>query len=122
MGGGRRSDPAPHARPAAPRGRRDGDQPERAPAGDPPGGGEAPGRPRPGGLVHATTAGRQRRYRVDQAQLARAAAQLAEVGGAWDARLRRIRRIAEAIQQDKDTETGSEDAPDPHDVRIGDEH
>ncbi|SFO85451.1 MULTISPECIES: ArsR/SmtB family transcription factor [Actinomadura] len=74
------------------------------------------------GLVHATTAGRQRRYRVDQARLARAAAQLAEVGGAWDARLRRIRRIAEAIQQDKDTETGSEDAPDPHDVRIGDEH
>ncbi|MEO3829721.1 metalloregulator ArsR/SmtB family transcription factor [Actinomadura sp. B10D3] len=60
------------------------------------------------GLVHAATAGRQRRYRVDQARLARAAAQLAEVGGAWDARLRRIRSIAEAIQHDKDTKTGNE--------------
>ena len=43
-------------------------------------------------------AGRERRYRVDEAQLARAAAQLADVGSTWDARLRRIKSIAEAIQ------------------------
>lgn len=55
------------------------------------------------GLVRATPAGREKRYRVDDAQLARAVAQLASVGSAWDARLQRIRRIAEAIartQQD----------------------
>jgi DNA-binding transcriptional ArsR family regulator len=51
------------------------------------------------GLVRATQAGRERRYRVDEAQLARAAAQLESVGSAWDARLQRIKRIAEAIQQ-----------------------
>jgi len=51
------------------------------------------------GLVQATPAGRERRYRVDDAQLARAAAQLSAVGSAWDARLQRIRRIAEAIQR-----------------------
>jgi DNA-binding transcriptional ArsR family regulator len=45
-------------------------------------------------LVH----GREKRYRVDDAQLARAAAQLRQVGDAWDARLQRIRRIAEAIE------------------------
>ena len=50
------------------------------------------------GLVHVTPAGRERRYRVDEAQLARAAAQLADVGTTWDARLRRIKSIAEAIQ------------------------
>jgi DNA-binding transcriptional ArsR family regulator len=38
------------------------------------------------------------RYRVDDAQLARAVAQLSTVGATWDARLRRIKRIAEAIQ------------------------
>ncbi len=51
------------------------------------------------GLVHATTAGRERRYQVDEAQLERAVTQLAEVGATWDARLRRIKRIAEAIQR-----------------------
>ncbi|WP_280263115.1 ArsR/SmtB family transcription factor [Nocardia abscessus] len=51
------------------------------------------------GLVHGTPAGRERRYRVDEAQLARAVAQLSSVGAAWDARLRRIKRIAEAIQR-----------------------
>jgi ArsR family transcriptional regulator, cadmium/lead-responsive transcriptional repressor len=51
------------------------------------------------GLVHATTAGRERRYRVDEAQLARAVAQLSGVGAAWDGRLQRIRRIAEHIQR-----------------------
>jgi DNA-binding transcriptional ArsR family regulator len=50
------------------------------------------------GLVHVTPAGREMRYRVDDAQLARAVAQLSTVGATWDARLRRIKRIAEAIQ------------------------
>ena len=52
------------------------------------------------GLVRAVPAGRERRYRVDDAQLARAAAQLSQVGSAWDARLQRIKRIAESIQRD----------------------
>jgi DNA-binding transcriptional ArsR family regulator len=50
------------------------------------------------GLVTATPAGREKRYRVDDAQLARAVAQLSSVGSAWDARLQRIKRISEAIQ------------------------
>ncbi len=53
------------------------------------------------GLVHVTPAGRERRYEVDEAQLARAVAQLSSVGAAWDARLQRIKRIAEAIQRQK---------------------
>jgi predicted transcriptional regulator len=36
------------------------------------------------GLVHAGTAGRERQFRVDQAQLSRAVAQLADVGAAWN--------------------------------------
>ena len=52
------------------------------------------------GLVRATPAGREKRYRVDEAQLARAVAQLTSVGAAWDARLQRIKRIAEAIQRE----------------------
>ena len=55
------------------------------------------------GLVHVTPAGRERRYRVDEAQLARAVAQLADVGAAWDARLQRIKRIAEAIERSQQT-------------------
>ena len=51
------------------------------------------------GLVRATPAGREKRYRVDDAQLARAVSQLSSVGSAWDARLQRIKRIAEAIQR-----------------------
>ncbi len=51
------------------------------------------------GLVHGTAVGREKRYRVDEAQLARAVAQLASVGATWDARLRRIKRIAEAIRR-----------------------
>ncbi|MEU5788761.1 metalloregulator ArsR/SmtB family transcription factor [Micromonospora purpureochromogenes] len=54
------------------------------------------------GLVRSTPAGRERRYRVDEAQLARAVAQLSSVGAAWDGRLRRIKRIAEAVQRTKD--------------------
>jgi len=51
------------------------------------------------GLVHGVVAGRERRYRVDDAQLARAAEQLASVGSQWDGRLRRIARIAERIER-----------------------
>jgi ArsR family transcriptional regulator, cadmium/lead-responsive transcriptional repressor len=61
------------------------------------------------GLVRATAAGREKRYRVEGAQLGRAAAQLADVGAAWDARLRRIKRIAESIQRGQ----SSTDSSDP---------
>ena len=60
------------------------------------------------GLVHSSPAGRERRYRVDEAQLARAVAQLASVGSAWDARLQRIKRIAEAIQRANDEQREKE--------------
>jgi DNA-binding transcriptional ArsR family regulator len=53
------------------------------------------------GLVHAHSAGREKQFRVDQDQLARAVAQLADVGNAWDARLRRIKRIAETIERNR---------------------
>jgi DNA-binding transcriptional ArsR family regulator len=53
------------------------------------------------GLVHSRAAGREKRYRVDDAQLARAVAQLSSVGSAWDARLQRIKRIAEAIERNQ---------------------
>ena len=51
------------------------------------------------GLVHGVTAGREKQYQVDSAQLARAVAQLSDVGATWDRRLRRIKEIAEAIQE-----------------------
>jgi ArsR family transcriptional regulator, cadmium/lead-responsive transcriptional repressor len=54
------------------------------------------------GLVRSTPAGREKRYQVDEAQLARAVAQLSSVGSAWDARLQRIKRIAETIQKAQD--------------------
>lgn len=54
------------------------------------------------GLVHATSAGRERRYQIDEAQFARAVAQLSAVGNAWDARLRRIKQIAEAVEKHRD--------------------
>ena len=50
-------------------------------------------------LVRGTPEGREKRYRVDDAQLARAVAELTSVGAAWDARLQRIKQIAEAIQR-----------------------
>ncbi|MEU5261197.1 metalloregulator ArsR/SmtB family transcription factor [Amycolatopsis sp. NPDC021455] len=53
------------------------------------------------GLVHARSAGREKHYRVDEAQLARAVAQLTDVGNAWDARLRRIKQIAETIERNR---------------------
>jgi predicted transcriptional regulator len=54
------------------------------------------------GLVHGTTSGREKRFRVDEAQLARAVAQLTQVGDAWEGRLQRIRRIAETLQAECD--------------------
>jgi DNA-binding transcriptional ArsR family regulator len=60
------------------------------------------------GLVHAEPAGRERRYQVDEAQLARAVAQLSEVGTAWDGRLRRIKRIAEAIERSRENDDEGE--------------
>jgi DNA-binding transcriptional ArsR family regulator len=53
------------------------------------------------GLVHGEALGRERRYWVDDARLARAAEQLASVGTAWDGRLRRIARIAERVEREK---------------------
>ncbi|WP_245993945.1 ArsR/SmtB family transcription factor [Nocardioides immobilis] len=53
------------------------------------------------GLTRVTPSGRERLYHVDEAQLARAVAQLSAVGEAWDARLARIKRIAETIQRNK---------------------
>jgi DNA-binding transcriptional ArsR family regulator len=50
-------------------------------------------------LVTSRAAGREVRFRVDDAQLARAVAQLTAVGSAWDARLQRIKRIAEAAER-----------------------
>ena len=51
------------------------------------------------GLVHAQAAGREKHFRVDEAQLRRAAAQLGDVGTAWDSRLQRIKRLAETIEK-----------------------
>lgn len=66
------------------------------------------------GLVHGVTAGRETQYRVDSAQLARAVAQLSDVGATWDRRLRRIKEIAEAIQERASKQAGEQgqDQPD----------
>ena len=61
------------------------------------------------GLVHGRASGREKHYRVDEDQLARAIAQLAEVGSAWDTRLRGIKRIAETIQTEKNKEKENKD-------------
>lgn len=53
------------------------------------------------GLVRSEQAGRERRYHVDEKQLARAVAQLSSVGATWDARLHRIKSLAEAVQRTK---------------------
>jgi predicted ArsR family transcriptional regulator len=55
------------------------------------------------GLVHASPAGRERHFQVDEAQLARAVAQLAAVGDSWNTRLHNIKRIAEQIERDRTT-------------------
>jgi DNA-binding transcriptional ArsR family regulator len=57
------------------------------------------------GLVHGEPAGRERHYRIDDEQLALALAQFNAVTSAWDGRLRRIKRLAEALQQISDEET-----------------
>jgi ArsR family transcriptional regulator, cadmium/lead-responsive transcriptional repressor len=51
------------------------------------------------GLVHGETSGRERQYRIDDEQFERALDQLHAVSTAWDGRLRRIKRLAESIQQ-----------------------
>ena len=48
------------------------------------------------GLVHGAAAGRERRYRVDDAQFAEPLGQLASVVTEWDGRLRRIARSPSA--------------------------
>jgi len=53
-------------------------------------------------LVRARHVGREKRYRVDGDQLARVAEDLTAVAAGWDARLRRIKAIAEAIEVDRD--------------------
>ena len=53
------------------------------------------------GLVQGETAGRERHYRIDDEQFARAVAQLNAVSTAWDGRLRRIKHLAEALQQER---------------------
>jgi DNA-binding transcriptional ArsR family regulator len=55
-------------------------------------------------LVVSRKDGREVRYVVNEAQFARAVEQLASVGAAWDARLRRITTIAESIQARWSTE------------------
>ncbi len=60
------------------------------------------------GLVAVRVSGRERHYRVNDAQLARASEQLRVVGAAWDARLARLKKLAEALQVTRDVkETGS---------------
>jgi DNA-binding transcriptional ArsR family regulator len=49
-------------------------------------------------LVQAEQVGREKRYRIDTRRLARVAQDLSTVADAWDARLRRIRTMAEAIE------------------------
>ena len=53
------------------------------------------------GLVQGETAGRERRYRIDDEQFARAVAQLNALSTAWDRRLQRIKRLAEALQEER---------------------
>jgi DNA-binding transcriptional ArsR family regulator len=63
------------------------------------------------GLVHGETAGRERQYRIDDEQLARALAQLDAVRTAWDGRLRRIKRLAESLQRaenESDNDNGND--------------
>lgn len=60
------------------------------------------------GLVRDEVVGRERTYRIDGEQFARALAQLNAVSTAWDGRLRRITRIAEAIQDAENTRKTAE--------------
>lgn len=56
------------------------------------------------GLVRDSASGRERVYTVDEERLALAVAQVAAVTEAWDARLRRVKEIAEAIQRTREEE------------------
>ena len=49
------------------------------------------------GLVAARRSGRETRYSVDVAQLDRATRSLGALASSWDARLARIKKIAEAV-------------------------
>ena len=60
------------------------------------------------GLVRGETSGRERQYRIDDQQLERALAQLRLVSTAWDGRLRRIQRLAEAIRQSSEQSSEKE--------------
>ncbi|MEU5996106.1 metalloregulator ArsR/SmtB family transcription factor [Spirillospora sp. NPDC047418] len=51
------------------------------------------------GLLSATAAGREKRYRLNDVQFARAIAQLNAVSNEWGGRLQRIKTIAETIQE-----------------------
>lgn len=51
------------------------------------------------GLLNATTAGREKRYRLNDEQFARAIAQLNAVSDEWGGRLQRIKALAETIQE-----------------------
>lgn len=53
------------------------------------------------GLVHPESAGREVRYLVDAEQFALACNQVSRVSRVWSIRLRRIKAIAEAIEQAK---------------------
>lgn len=51
------------------------------------------------GLVRSAAAGREKRYVIDEAQFARAVAQLRAVSSQWDNRLQRIKTMSEAIER-----------------------
>ncbi len=55
-------------------------------------------------LVAPRKDGREVRYVVNEARFAHAVEQLTSVGAAWDARLRRIKTIAESIQPSRSTD------------------
>lgn len=65
-------------------------------------------------LVVPSKHGREVRYAVNEAQFARAVAQLAAVGATWDARLRRIKAIAESIQALQRTSRPAPGSPEPN--------
>lgn len=72
------------------------------------------------GLVQGETAGRERHYRIDDEQFARAVAQLNAVSTAWDGRLRRIKHLAETLQEERGdpspsrSDTDSRNSPTHH--------
>lgn len=66
------------------------------------------------GPVGPQRTGREVRYRVDAEQFARASAQLAAANQTWDTRLRRIRALAEAIEQKTRTDPRRQQHRHPH--------